>query len=227
MLFARSSVLKASGVTRASPTIDKAKFLKGKKVAVNDIGGGSGNFARQLLASAGLTERDATILNINSPAARLAALKVGRIDAIIGTPPEPETAIVDGYGTMLLNPLTDLPDTGRIASTAELVRADYLAKNRALLLRYETAVQRGRKLIATDPNAAAKAYYAFIANDARGALMNAAIQDMSWKDLLASFATDPVLDAAQYANAQKFFKISPAVTFAAYVDNSLATEVSK
>jgi putative hydroxymethylpyrimidine transport system substrate-binding protein len=227
ILFARTAVLKGSGIDRNSPTLAKAKFLQGKKIAVNDIGGGSGNFVHQLLEAAGLTDRDATIININAPTARLAALKAGRIDAIVGTPPEPETAVVDGYGTMLLNPLTDMPETGPIASTVDVVRADYLAQNRAVLLRYETAVQRGRKLITTDSAAAAKAYYAYIANDARGALMKPAIQDMTWNDLKSSFATTPVLDRAQYANSQKFFKIAPGVTFETYVDNSLAEQVSK
>lgn len=226
-LFVRSSLLKAGGVGPSSTVKAKGAFLKGKKIAVNDIGGSSGNFARQLLADAGLTGRDATILNINNPAARLAALRAGRIDAIIGTPPEPETAVVDGYGAILLNPFKDLPESGHIASTIEVVRGDFLAKNRGLLIRYETAVQRARKLIADNSQAAADAYYAYIANDSRGVLLKPAIKKMTWGDILPSFAVNPVLDAQQYANSQKFFRLSSKVTFQAFVDNSIAKAVAQ
>jgi ABC-type nitrate/sulfonate/bicarbonate transport system substrate-binding protein len=224
-LFVRSALLKGSKVAEASTLADKAKFLQNKTIAVNDIGGSSGAFARQILAAGGLTGRDAKIININSPGARLTALKIGRIDAIIGSPPEPETAIVGGYGTMLVNPLKDLPSIGRIASSVEVVRADFLEKNSAVLLRYEAAVQRGRKLIQTNPTAARDAYYAYISSDARSSLLNPQIEARAWDDMLPTFAATPVLEPTQYASAQTFFHIPESLTFEIFVDNSLAQQV--
>jgi ABC-type nitrate/sulfonate/bicarbonate transport system substrate-binding protein len=225
-LFVRSAGLHGTGITEASSLVDKARFLQGKTIAVNDIGGSSGEFAGQILAAANLTNRAARIVNMNSPQARLAALKLGRIDAIIGSPPEPETSIVDGYGTMLVDPSKDLPNNGPIAASVEVVRADFLDHNRALLLRYDAAVQRGRQLIQTDPAAARNAYYAYVESYARTAFLNPKIEVMAWDDMAPSFSRTPVLDQAEYANAQKFFQLPENLAFTAFVDNSIAQQVA-
>jgi len=79
-------------------------------VAVNDIGGSAGDFVRELLRRGGLGERDAVLINISSRPGRLAALKAKRIGALVGYAPGPETAMIEGYGEILIDSATDIPE---------------------------------------------------------------------------------------------------------------------
>jgi NitT/TauT family transport system substrate-binding protein len=205
---------------------DKGALLRGRKIAVNDIGGSSGEFARYALAAAGLGERDASILNINSAAARLTALKAGRIDAIVGSPPEPETAITEGYGTMLVDPTRDVPAIRDLASTVHLVRADYLRSHIPLLKTYLRAVDKARRLVRTDPNKAKAAYYDYLRGEASGGELDPKIKDLAWTTVVSASAPTPVISAGQYERAQKFFKIPGSVTYEKFVENSLAREIA-
>jgi NitT/TauT family transport system substrate-binding protein len=223
IIFARADLYKTSGLSEASSVADKGKFLKGKKIAVNDIGGSSGEFARYVLAAAGLGEREATIVNINSDAARLSALKGGKIDAIVATSPEPEVAVIGGYGTVLVDPAKDLADVQDVASTVHVVRTDFLEKNRDVLQRYIGAVNRGRLFIKSNPDEAKTAYYTYVKAAAEGAAdPDSKVATLSWNNVRSSFADSLAVTKQQYANAQRFFKIPATVTFEKFIDNSLA-----
>ncbi len=223
-IFVRSSLIDPA---RPPATLaEKGALLKGKKIAVNDIGGSSGEFARYVLAIAGLGERDAAILNINSAAARLTALKAARIDAIVSSSPEPEMAFVDGYGAMLVDPMKDVPEIHDLASTVHLVRADYLRGHAPSLKRYLLAVDKARLLVKERPERAKAAYYAYIRGEANGADIDPRVKDLSWANVVAASADGPVLSRGQYERAQAFFKIPASVTYETFIDNSLAGEVA-
>ncbi|MDB5643329.1 MAG: transporter substrate-binding protein [Hyphomicrobiales bacterium] len=206
--------------------IEKGALLRGKKIAVNDIGGSSGEFARYVLAAAGLGEREAKILNINSAAARLAALRAGRIDAIVGSSPEPETALLQGFGRMLVDPARDVPEIRDIASTVQVARADYLKTNEATVKSYLGAIDKARQVLRSDPQRAKTAYYAFLAREANGVELDEKIRDAAWATVVAASAPTSVLSPGQYERAQSFFKIGPAVTYEKFVDNRLARSVA-
>lgn len=205
---------------------EKGALLRGKKIAVNDIGGSSGEFARYTLAAAGLGERDATILNINSAAARLTALKAGRIDAIVGSSPEPETATLQGFGRILVNPARDVPEIRDIASTVHLVRADYLQKNAPVLKTYLGAVEKARQILKSDPERAKAAYYGYLKRESNDVEFDEKVRDLAWKSVVASSAPTSVISAGQYDRARRFFKIADNVTYDKFVDNSLARAVA-
>jgi ABC-type nitrate/sulfonate/bicarbonate transport system substrate-binding protein len=222
VIFVRADLYKESGLKPTSTLAEKGAFLKGKRIAVNDLGGSSGEFARYVLAAAGLGERDATIVNINSEGARQSALKAGKIDGIVATSPAPETAVVGGYGAVLVDPNLDLADIKDVASTIHVVRADFLEKNRDVLQRYVDAVERGRKFIKSNPEEAKRAYYTYVQAEAQGsAEPDSKVADLAWKNVQANFGDSLVLTRQQYANAQSFFKIPDSVTYEKIIDNSL------
>ena len=225
-IVVRADLLAKSGVLSDAPLNEKGALLRGLKIAVNDVGGSSGEFARYVLHAAGFGDHDATIVNINSAAARLSALKTARIDAIVATPPEPEVALVGGYGALLVDPVRDLPGLGKISSTVEIVRADYLERNRPALQRYFTALERARRLIKTNPDLAKTTYYAFARNDSKGGELDPKVADLAWRNVLPFFSDTLVTSAEQYENARKFFKIPETVSYGLFVDNSLAGRVS-
>jgi NitT/TauT family transport system substrate-binding protein len=225
-ILVRADLLAKSGIRPDSSLAEKGALLRGLKIAVNDVGGSSGEFARYALTAAGLGERAATIININSAAARLTALKGGRIDGIVATPPEPEAAVVEGYGAVLIDPARDIPGIGKIVSTVEIVRDDYLKQNAAVVRRYLQALEHGRRLIKTDPEAARRAYEAYSRSDSKGGALDPKIAQLAWQNVLPFFADSLVTSRAQYDNARTFFKIPASVTYERFVDNSIAEAIA-
>jgi NitT/TauT family transport system substrate-binding protein len=225
-IVVRADLLAKSGIKPEGSLAQKGALLRNLRIAVNDVGGSSGEFARYALAAAGFGERDATIVNINSSAARLTALKAGRIDAIVATSPEPEVAVVEGYGAVLIDPPRDLPQLGKISSTVEIVRGDYLKSNLPVLKRYLGALERGRSLIKSDPDRAKTAYYDYARNESKGGELDPRVADLAWRNALPFFSDTLVTSAEQYENAARFFKIPAAVTYGLFVDNSVAKSVA-
>ena len=71
----------------STPAIKKPADLKGKKIAISQIGASTDFIARFALKQLGLTEKDAVILGIGSQAERWAALSGGHVDASVFQPP--------------------------------------------------------------------------------------------------------------------------------------------
>ena len=223
LIFIRADLLDPS---RPRQTLaEKGVLLKGKKIAVNDIGGSSGEFARYALAAAGLGERDATILNINSAAARLTALRAKRIDAIVGSSPEPEIAELEGFGRVLVDPVKDIPEIRDIASTVQLVRADYLKTHAGVIKAYLGAIDKARQVLRSDPDRAKIAYYASLKREANGVELDSKVRDLAWVTVVAATAPSGVLTPGQYQRAQQFFKIPASVTYDAFIDNTIASSL--
>lgn len=225
-IVVRSDLFARSGIKAGSTLAQRGARLRALKIGVNDVGGSSGEFARYALAAAGLGDRAAAIINMNSAAARLTALKTGRIDALVGTPPEPETARVQGYGAVLVDPTRDLPALGKLASNVNIVRADYLAGHADVVRRYLQAIERAVRLTRSDPKAAEKSFYDYERQESQGNALEGAIADPAWKDILLSLGDSLATSREQYANAQKFFKISPGLTYEKFIDNSVLKTVN-
>jgi NitT/TauT family transport system substrate-binding protein len=75
-----------------APGIKTARDLRGKKMAVSRIGATSYQLAVMSLEKLGLTASDMTYLQIGGQSERLAALKVGAVDATLINPPANLTA---------------------------------------------------------------------------------------------------------------------------------------
>jgi len=227
VIFVRKDLYDKSGLTENSSLAEKGAFLKGKTIAVNDVGGSSGNFARYVLKESGLTDRDASIININSDAARLTALKNKSIDGIVASSPDPEIAIAGGYGTVLVNPQHDIPSLGQFVSTINVVRSDYLAEHRDVIERFLRAEERGRRYVLAHPDEARTAFYAFIQSQSSAPSKDDdEVTKLAWSNFLGQFVDTPVISQAQYAGAQKFFGISESLTFDKFIDTSLAQKIA-
>jgi NitT/TauT family transport system substrate-binding protein len=69
------------------PAIKKPADLKGKKIAISQIGASTDFIARLALRQLGLTDKEVTIIGIGSQAERWAALSGGHVDASVFQPP--------------------------------------------------------------------------------------------------------------------------------------------
>jgi ABC-type nitrate/sulfonate/bicarbonate transport system substrate-binding protein len=71
----------------STPNIKKPEDLKGKKVAISQLGASTDFIARLAVRQLGLNEKDVTLLSIGAQGERWAALAAGHVDASVFQPP--------------------------------------------------------------------------------------------------------------------------------------------
>jgi ABC-type nitrate/sulfonate/bicarbonate transport system substrate-binding protein len=126
--------------------------LKGKTIGITGIGGmGEFTVVESLRRHGLVKDRDYSVLNIEGgPAARIAALKAGKVHAVPLTPGQRVQAERDGF-TMLLDTretLTEIPSTV-VASTRE-----FAAASPDKTVRFLRALDRANELIRRDKDKA-------------------------------------------------------------------------
>src|SRR4029453_6799654 len=122
--------------------------LKGKTIGITGIGGmGEFTVVESLRRNGLIKDRDFTVLNIEGgPAARIAALKSGKVHAVPLTPGQRVQAESDGF-TLLLDTreiLTEIPST-IVASTRE-----FASSNPDKVVRFLRALGKAMDLIRRD-----------------------------------------------------------------------------
>jgi ABC-type nitrate/sulfonate/bicarbonate transport system substrate-binding protein len=121
-----SSVNRAFFVLMSRPDIASVKDLKGKRLAVSQIGDPPYNYASAYLKKFGLTARDVEWVAVGTDAnGRAAALAAGRADATLLTPPA--YFKLEEAGFKSLGNLADHDDI--FASTTYLLRTSTIAAN--------------------------------------------------------------------------------------------------
>jgi ABC-type nitrate/sulfonate/bicarbonate transport system substrate-binding protein len=71
----------------SSPAIKKPADLKGKKIAISQLGASTDFIARHAVRQLGLNEKDVTLLGVGAQGERWAALAGGHVDASVFQPP--------------------------------------------------------------------------------------------------------------------------------------------
>lgn len=199
--------------------------LKGKVIAVLDIGGSSGGFVRYLFKQAGLPSDFATLVNVNSNAGHLASLKGKRIDGFVNTSPVWQAAVAEGYGKALVVPSRDIPEVAGMHYIVQAVRQDTLQKRPEAIEKYLTGVYRAQLLIRRDPKAARDAFFGYLAKLTTSEPISESLRDVMWKSTDGLFPPSLELTPAGVTKARKFFAIPAAVSDESLVDNTFAKKV--
>jgi NitT/TauT family transport system substrate-binding protein len=201
--------------------------LKGKTIAVNDIGGSAGDFVRELFRRGGLGERDAVMINISSTPGRLAALKAKRIDALVGYAPEPETAMLEGYGEILIDSASDIPETRSIEYIMHFSRARLLQDKPAVVEAFVLAVAKATKLMKDDTAIARDAFFAQMAAKSFGTNTDPKLSQLQWDNMRPYFPTAMSITASGLAQSRTFFRIPSSVSDDMLIDGSIAQRVDR
>jgi ABC-type nitrate/sulfonate/bicarbonate transport system substrate-binding protein len=224
-LVVRDGFMEENGVKQNSPLKDRIASIKGKSIAVNDIGGSAGDFVRELLRRGGLGERDATLINISSTPGRLSALKTKRVDALVGYAPEPETAMIEGFGSILIDSASDIPEVKSIAYIMHFSQQRFLQEKPAVAEAFIRAVARAVKLMKDDTATARDAFFAQMEAKSFGTKTDKKLAELQWQNMRPYFPTVMATTPAEIAGARKFFHIPDAQTDDALIDNSIAARV--
>ena len=224
-LVVQKGFLEQNGLKPDTPLAQRTASLKGKNIAVNDIGGSAGDFVRELFRRAGIGEREAVLINISSTPGRLAALKAKRIDALVGYAPEPETAMLEGYGEILVDSATDIPEIRAIEYIMWFSRAAFIQEKPELTERLTRALARATRLIKDDSATARDAFFAQMAAKAFGAKTDPKLAELQWNNMRAYFPPAMAITDDGMAGARRFFHIPAALSDATLIDNSFARRV--
>jgi NitT/TauT family transport system substrate-binding protein len=221
-LVVRKGFMEESGLKPDSPLPARIASLKGKNIAVNDIGGSAGDFVRELLRRGGIGERDAVMINISSTPGRLAALKAKRIDGLVGYAPEPETAMLEGYGEILVDSATDIPEVRAIEYIMHFSRASFIKDKPDVVEKLVRALAKATKLMKDDTTVARDAFFAQMATKAFGVKTDPKLAELQWNNMRPYFATAmPIMDDGM-VGARKFFHIPATLSDEALIDNTFA-----
>ncbi len=83
---------------------DKVRALKGARIGSSSLGGGPPQYTKFLGSLYGLDpEKDIRITMVGQGPTRIAALREGRVDMVVGGAPEADQIALDGYGDLYIN----------------------------------------------------------------------------------------------------------------------------
>jgi NitT/TauT family transport system substrate-binding protein len=148
----RNEALRARGVTPRDPIDRRLAALRGMRIGYTLPNAPSDRYARYYLWKAGLTPgRDAEMVQVGSPTSLVGAIRQGRIDAFMLTPPTPQLVELDGVGTILIyGTRGDVRELDNYPYTGLSARTEWVRRNRETLVRFVRALNRARQLIASD-----------------------------------------------------------------------------
>src|SRR5262245_27540980 len=139
----------------ATERIRSLRDLKGKEVAVTQLGSGRHLFLAMMLKHVGLDPR-ADVKWITDPAAKsLQLFTEGKIDAVMGFPPEPQELRAKKIGRILVNTTIDKPWSQYFCCMAMANRA-FVRKNPVATKRALRALLKAVNICAVGPQRALK-----------------------------------------------------------------------
>jgi ABC-type nitrate/sulfonate/bicarbonate transport system substrate-binding protein len=165
------------------------------------------------------------LINISSGPGRLAALKAKRIDALVGYAPEPETAMLEGYGEILVDSASDMPEQNSIAYILHFTRSRFLQDKRPVAEAYIGALAKAVNLMKDDTVVARDAFFAQMSAKSFGGKTDPRLAQMQWENMRPYFPTAMAITAAGLAGARTFFHIPSSLSDDTLIDNSIALRV--
>lgn len=129
---------------------ERAKILKGRKIAVTGIGSLPDAVLRSVASEAGITADDMQISTMLPPEI-MAAWKTKAIDGFSNAMPYAQQAIADGSGAIVSDPTKGEPTKFfPIAASIVTVRADYCPTHAELCTKFMTGMIAGMKIVVSD-----------------------------------------------------------------------------
>jgi NitT/TauT family transport system substrate-binding protein len=146
----RKDVAEAAHFDPNAPLAERAKILKGKKIAVTSIGSLPDAVLRSVANEAGLHADDMSIATMLPPEI-MAAWKTKQIDGFSNAMPYAQQVIADGSGVMVSDPTKGEPTTYfPIAASIVTVRADYCPAHADLCTKFMNGMIAGMKIVVSD-----------------------------------------------------------------------------
>ena len=146
-LTARKEWLEKSGLSPTSSIDDKVRALRGLRIGSSSLGGGPPQYTRFLGSLYGLDpEKDIRIVNVGQGPTRIAALREGRVDMIVGGAPEADQLSLEGYGELFIN-FSEIPIFKDFPFTVVAVKEELASKDPERVRRVARTIGRANDFI--------------------------------------------------------------------------------
>ena len=146
----RKDVAEAAHFDPNAPLSERAKILKGRKIAVTSIGSLPDAVLRSVASEAGI-RADEMVIAPMLPPEIMAAWKTKQIDGFSNAMPYAQQVIADGSGVIVSDPTKGEPiKFFPIAASIVTVRADYCPAHAELCTKFMTGMIAGIKIVVTD-----------------------------------------------------------------------------
>jgi NitT/TauT family transport system substrate-binding protein len=133
--------------------VQAIRDLKGKTVAIPEIGGPPHVFLASMLAQVGLDPRADVTWATHESAEAMALLAEGRVDAYLGFPPDPQEMRARGIGHAVVNSMVDRPWSQYFCCMV-LANREFVTRNPVATTHALRGVINGIDLAGHDPEAA-------------------------------------------------------------------------
>ena len=153
--------LAKSGISADSPLDEKIQALKGARIGVSALGGAQERVSQWLAQRGNLDPAsDLEIVNVGPPPALRAGMENGNIDAFMLTAPNGEQAEEAGFGELLIDLGSEIPELRDYYHLVLVTSKDFATNNRKTLVKAIRALNEANGAIADDPESVTKALIA-------------------------------------------------------------------
>lgn len=148
-LVVRNEALQKAGYDPKASVEGKAKLLRGMTIGITRPGAPTDTYSRYFMIRGGLDpKRDATLVQVGSGGALNAALRSGRIDAFMLSPPFPQVAEKEGVGQIVFNNTAgEVPELTGMSYIVLFTSKEFAEKNKPAVRAYVKSVQESLKWI--------------------------------------------------------------------------------
>ena len=208
-LTARREWLEKSTVSPTSKIDDKVRALKGVRIGSSSLGGGPPQYLRFLASQYGLQESDIVITSVGQGPARIAALREGRVDMVLGGAPEADQIALDGYGNLFIN-FSEIPIFKTFPFTVVTVKEELADKNPDRVRRVARTIGKANDFIRNNFDEAVKELQAQFPRINPEAIRRAMARDIDAIPAGGRMTEEMWINAAKCAEGMKAVKTTSA-----------------
>jgi NitT/TauT family transport system substrate-binding protein len=210
------------GITPSMTWQEKAKRLKGAKLAISSPGSGDDKLFRFVLTSVGLNpDKDVTLTGIPSASSNLQALKAGRIDGFAVGAPAPDEAVAMGIAYFIARPSTgEIAQLNGFTYTTLAANKNYIKQHPETVQKVVNAMAAALKLIHDDPKKAEQ-----LLHDNFFQTIPQNVMDEIWANNKDAFPATPAIPDNALSQNAKFLGLTPPPA-SSIIDNSFANKAA-
>lgn len=166
-------------VSADDPLEDKLAALCEMTIGYTSPNAPTDVFSRYYLREGGCDPSRAELVSIGGGGELIAALRAGRIDAFMLTPPSPNLVVLEGFGEIFIMPTSgEVPGLNDYPYTGIVVTKTYAEENRDIVVAMIRSLAQAGDLIRSDPERAIELLGAYFP-DMEADVLRAGFEDMS------------------------------------------------
>lgn len=183
----RTEVAERLRITPQTPIMDRFRALRGLNIGITRPGAPTDVFPRYFLRRAGFDpDREANMIQVGGVPALGAALRTGRIDGFMLSPPLPQQLEKEGVGRIVIkNTAGDVPEIANLVYVALATTEPFTRNNPALTRAYLRAVNKANTWMRSNQAEALRILQAKYFSDTQPDVLK-----LSWDALLPAISPD-------------------------------------